>query len=67
MQEKQPPPTNSAVNQLQTYLLGKSYIKVFSLEDAAHGSKDKDSVRPAAACKRGLHAHAQRSLTRMRP
>jgi hypothetical protein len=26
-------PTKSAVNQLQNYLLGKSHIKVFKLED----------------------------------
>jgi hypothetical protein len=39
------PPSKTAVNQLQTYLLGASYIKVFSLEEAAQGGKDNESVR----------------------
>ena len=32
--------TQTAVSPLQQYLIGASYIKVYSLEDVAHGSKD---------------------------
>jgi hypothetical protein len=41
----EPSQAQSAVAQLQAYLLGTSYIKVFSLEDHANGSKDHDTVR----------------------
>lgn len=48
-----PAQTKSAVGQLQQYLLGTSYIKVFSVE-GAQGQKDQDAVWLAPP----LHARA---------
>ena len=36
--------SKSAVNQLQEYLLGKSYIKVFSLADNNSGGEEESPV-----------------------
>ena len=52
--------TQTAVNQLQQYLIGASYIKVYSLEDAAHGSKDSDSVRSSIHC--AVHCTVHRTV-----